>query len=80
MAALLFGYCILVILLLFLVLLKRVLIKLWVASFLGITTGLFCGYILSDPLLKWDENQRLISGNLISNQLEDFKLLNGAYP
>lgn len=42
--------------------------------------GLFIGYLIQRPIWNWDEQNRNMAGDMISQSLEDFKSEHGNYP
>jgi ABC-type multidrug transport system permease subunit len=49
-------------------------------TLIAISIGYFCGYFLEKPIYKWDEQQRNISGQILTAEIEKFKSENEFYP
>lgn len=47
---------------------------------ISLALGYYVGLMLHFPLSNWDENNRNLSGQILSSELEKFKLSNGSYP
>ena len=52
----------------------------WLVLFIGLSIGFYLGLLLQKPIDNWDRNQRDISGQLLTLELEKYKSLNGEYP
>jgi hypothetical protein len=48
--------------------------------FIALSIGYFFGYFLEKPIYKWDEQQRNISGQILTAEIENYKSDNGFYP
>jgi len=52
----------------------------WLVIFIGLSIGFYLGVLFQKPIDNWDRNQRNISGQLLTLELEKYKSLNGEYP
>ncbi|WP_420387400.1 hypothetical protein [Roseivirga sp.] len=52
----------------------------WQSILIGLMLGLFIGYLIQRPIWNWDEQNRNMAGDMISQSLEDFKSEHGNYP
>ena len=59
---------------------KRKQYRNWLNWTNGLALGAYLGYLLTMPILDWNEEQRDYSGKIISEQLEKFRMAKGRYP
>ena len=59
---------------------KSIRLKSWLLLFVGTALGFYIGCLVQRPIDNWDENQRNISGRLISTNLNDYYIKNGRFP
>tara|TARA_R110002012_G_scaffold320819_1_gene545759 strand:- start:20625 stop:21170 length:546 start_codon:yes stop_codon:yes gene_type:complete len=52
----------------------------WLNWLNGLAIGAYFGYLITIPILDWDEEQRNLSGILVSEHLEEYRNKNGTYP
>ena len=61
-------------------LLRKQTINKWLTRFVGLAIGFYLGLIFQRPIDNWDKNQRNISGQILTSEIEKFKENNGEYP
>jgi len=52
----------------------------WVTRFIGLAIGFYLGLLFQKPIDTWDRQQRNISGQILTSEIEKFKDENGQYP
>lgn len=52
----------------------------WLTWIIGLAIGFYLGLILQKPIDNWNREQRNISGQIVTAELEKFKQENGQYP
>jgi hypothetical protein len=52
----------------------------WLQYSIGTALGFYIGYIILIPIDNWDDRQRNLSGQLISQKLQAYKASHGTYP
>lgn len=60
--------------------LKKQDVNRWLKRSIGLALGFYLGLLLQNPVSNWDHQQRNLSGQIISAELEEFKQENGKYP
>jgi hypothetical protein len=61
-------------------LLRKQPVNKWLILFAGLAIGFYLGLIFQKPIDNWDKNQRNISGEILTTEIQKFKEENGHYP
>jgi hypothetical protein len=61
-------------------LIRKQTINKWLTRFIGLAIGFYLGLIFQKPIDNWDREQRNISGQILTEELDNFYQNNGHYP